>query len=106
MGSRRGLELWRHVHAQYKGVGPELIQRTVAEILTPKPASSMVELQPVLLKLKEQLRDITAAGHPLDETQRAIAPRGILPKSLHSLYERRARRACPGGPDGSVVRCL
>ena len=82
LGSRRGLELWRHLHAQYKGVGPELIQRTVAEILTPKRVSNMVELQPALLRLKEQLRDIVAAGHPLDETQRVIALRGILPKAL------------------------
>eukprot|EP00969_Alexandrium_andersonii_P024134 1053150-Alexandrium_andersonii.AAC.1 len=35
IGARGGLELWRHLHAQYKGMGPELTQRTVAELLTP-----------------------------------------------------------------------
>ena len=42
----------------------------------------MVELQPALLRLKEQLRDITAAGHPIDATQKTIALRGLLPKTL------------------------
>ena len=40
IGSRRGLELWRHLHAWYKGIGPELVQRTVADLLTPERAQS------------------------------------------------------------------
>ena len=82
IGSRRGLELWRHLHAQHKGVGPELVQRTVAELLTPERVSAMSELQPALLRLREQLRDVVAAGHPVDDLQRTIALRGILPKAL------------------------
>ena len=38
----------------------------------------MAELQPALIRLKEQLRDLVAAGHTLDETQRVIALRGIF----------------------------
>jgi len=81
IGSRRGLELWRHLHAQRKGVGPELIQRTAAEILTPGRAATVADLQPALLRLKEPLRDVVAAGHPIDGTQRVIALRGILPRA-------------------------
>ena len=82
LGPRRGLELWRHLHAQHKGVGPELIQHTVVALLTPGRAASIAELQPALLELKEQIRDVAAAGHPLDDTQRFIALRGILPTTL------------------------
>ena len=67
---------------QHKGVGPELSQRTVAELPTPIRAATLTELQPALLRLKEQLRDVVAAGHPVDDTQRVIALRGLLPRPL------------------------
>eukprot|EP00969_Alexandrium_andersonii_P258962 11450134-Alexandrium_andersonii.AAC.1 len=60
-------------------MGPELTQRAVAEVLTPDRANSASALQPALLRLKEQLRDIELPGRPLDDSQRAIALRGLLP---------------------------
>ena len=42
----------------------------------------MAGLQPALLRLKEQLRDVVVAGHPVDDIQRTIALRGIIPESL------------------------
>ena len=82
IGSRRGLELWRHLHAWYKGIGPELVQRTVADLLTPERVQSPADLQPALISLKEQIREVTTAGHPLDDTQKEIALKGLLPKAL------------------------
>ena len=42
----------------------------------------MAELRSALIRLKEQLRDVAAAGHPVDDTQRVIVLRGLLPKAL------------------------
>ena len=79
LGPRRGLELWRHLHAQYKGVGPELIQRTVADLLTPTRAATMAKLQPALLRSKKgQQRGAVAAGHPVGETQRVCVFAGRI----------------------------
>ena len=58
------MELWWHLRAQHKGVGPELNGRAVAELPTPDRAASVAGLQPALLRLKDQLRDGTAVGHP------------------------------------------
>ena len=62
LGTRRGLELWRHLYAQNKGVGPEQIQRIVADLLTPVRTTSEKELYVALLKFKEQLREVIAGG--------------------------------------------
>ena len=35
-----------------------------------------------MIRLKEQLRDVVAAGHPVDDMQRTIALRGLIPKNL------------------------
>ena len=45
LGTRRGLELWHHLHAQRKGAARELIQRTAAELLSPGRAASIAEFQ-------------------------------------------------------------
>ena len=74
--------MWRHLHAHYNGMGPELVQRTVAELLMVQRAATMAELQPALLRLKEQLRDVVVAGHALGDTQCTIALRGIIPRGL------------------------
>ena len=63
-------------------MAPELTQHTVVELLTPQRAATRADPQPALLRLGEQLRDTRAAGHPLGETQRVIALRGILPQTL------------------------
>eukprot|EP00969_Alexandrium_andersonii_P204279 9026563-Alexandrium_andersonii.AAC.1 len=63
-------------------MGPELRQRAVAEHLTPDRVASATALHPVLFRLKEQLRDIGSPRHPLDDAQRAIALRGLLPQAL------------------------
>ena len=82
LGSRRGLELWWHCACPaQKGFGPELVQCTVTDLLVPDRAASVAELQPALLRLKEQLRDAVAAGHPVDDMQRVVALRALLPKS-------------------------
>ena len=70
------------MHAWGKGIGPELVQRTVADLLTPERAQSPTDLQPALISLKEQIREVTTAGHPLDDTQKEIALKGLLPKAL------------------------
>ena len=53
LGTRRGLELWHHLRAQHKGVGPELSQRKVAALLSPERAASTTELQPAHMSLQE-----------------------------------------------------
>ena len=39
-------------------------------------ASSVTELRSALIRLKGQLRDVIAAGHPVDDTQKVIMLRG------------------------------
>eukprot|EP00969_Alexandrium_andersonii_P077796 3431588-Alexandrium_andersonii.AAC.1 len=63
-------------------MGPERAQRAVAELLAPDRVSSVSALQPALLRLKGQLRGIKSPGHLLDDAQRAIALRGLLPQPL------------------------
>ena len=43
---------------------------------------TVAELQPALLRLKDQLRGIEATGHTVDEALRTIALRGLVPKAL------------------------
>ena len=67
---------------QHRGVGPELSHRTVADLIMPVRSAGMADLRPALIRLKEQLRGVVAAGRPADETQRVIMLRGRLPQAL------------------------
>ena len=95
LGASQGLELWGHAHALHKGVGPSWPNTRYP--CPPARAASMSELQPAVRRAKEHIRGAPAAGHPLDDTRRVIALRGILPMALIKPLGRRGRHGALGG---------
>ena len=86
LGLGRGLELYRHLHAEYKGSGDLLAQQRVARLIAPQRCGNSGALRQALIDMRELIREVELAGHPLSDLQRVMALKGLLPlPMLHDL---------------------
>ena len=88
LGRDRGLELYRHLHVQAKGLSPTLIQGMVDQFLRPHRCTSMVQLKDSLVTMRQLIRDLELQGHTFREPDLLMGLKGLLPqKELDAIED-------------------
>ena len=88
LGRDRGLELYRHIHVQAKGLSPTLIQGMVGQFLRPTRCSTLVQLKDALVTMRQLIRDLELQGHNFREPDLLMGLKGLLPnKELEAIED-------------------